>query len=88
MSIEYSESLRSRIFWMIKENPGIVRTEIRDNLKLPNNVVTPCIRELIKDKMIVEGVERISKTTNKPGKSLYVEEAWQKRLDLQNRVFE
>ena len=55
---------------------------------MPNNVVTPCIKKLIDNKMIVEGDLRISKTTNKPGKSLYVADDWAKEIDAQNRVFE
>jgi len=84
---EYNDSLRTRVFWIVKDNPGIVRTEVRDHLKLPNNVVTPAIRELIKDNIFVEGPERISKTTNKPGRSLYLSEDWQKEADSQNRIF-
>ena len=82
------ENLRSRIFLIIKENAGIVRTEVRDMLKLPNNVVTPAIKELIDMEMVVEGELRTSKTTNRPGKQLYVTEAWVKELNAQNRIFE
>ncbi len=85
---EYREALESRIFWIIKNNPGMVRTEIRDDLKMPNNVVTPCIKKLIDNKMVIEGDIRISKTTNKPGKSLYVADDWTKVIDSQNRIFE
>ena len=83
-----SQSLRDQIFWVIKENPGIVRTEVRDKLKLQNNVSAPAIKELIDSHMIMEGDLRISNTTGKPGKQLYVEEAWLKELDSQNRIFE
>lgn len=86
--IEYREALESRIFWIIKGTPGMVRTEIRDELGLPNNVVTPCIKKLIDNKMVAEGDIRISKTTNKPGKSLYVAEDWAKEVDAQNRIFD
>ena len=86
--MSYGESLRNRIFWVIKENPGIVRTEVRDRLKLQNNVVTPAIKELIDKEMVIEGELRISKTTNKPGKQLYVVSEWAKELDAQNRLFE
>ena len=72
---------------MIKMNPGMVRTEIRDELGLPNNVVTPAIKELIDVKIVIEGAARVSKTTNKPGKTLYITEEWGKELDAQNRVF-
>ena len=83
-----SEALRSRIFFIIKDNPGIVRTEVRDMLKLPNNVVTPPIKELIDADMVVEGEPRLSKTTNKPGKQLYVADDWSEELNSQNRIFE
>jgi predicted transcriptional regulator len=82
------EALRTRIFFIIKENPGMVRTEIRDRLGLPNNVVTPAIKELIDMDMVLEGAPRLSKTTNRPGKTLYVSDDWAKELDAQNRVFE
>ena len=83
-----NQSLRDQIFWIIKENPGIVRTEVRDKLDLQNNVVTPAIKELIDANMIVEGQTRISLTTGKPGKQLYVQEDWAAELDSQNRIFE
>ena len=83
-----NQSLRDQIFWIIKENPGIVRTEVRDRLDLQNNVVTPAIKELIDANMIVEGQTRISLTTGKPGKQLYVQEDWAAELDSQNRIFE
>ncbi len=83
-----NQSLRDQIFWIIKGNPGIVRTEVRDKLKLQNNVVTPAIKELIDAHMIVEGSVRISNTTGKPGKQLFVAEDWAKELDSQNRIFE
>jgi predicted transcriptional regulator len=86
--IQAGEALRNRIFFIIKENPGIVRTEIRDMLKLPNNVVTPAIKELVDQNMVVEGEARLSKTTNKPGKQLYVADDWTRELDSQNRIFE
>lgn len=86
--IQQGEALRSRIFFIIKDNPGIVRTEVRDQLKLPNNVVTPAIKELIDQEMVVEGQPRLSKTTNKPGKQLYVADDWAKEIDAQNRIFE
>ncbi len=83
-----SQSLRDQIFWIIKDNPGIVRTEVRDRLGKPNNVVTPAIKELVDAHMIVEGAARISNTTSKPGKQLYVAEDWAEELDSQNRIFE
>ncbi len=83
-----NEPLKEKIVWMIKVTPGMVRTEIRDELGLPNNVVTPAIKELIDVKIVVEGATRVSKTTNKPGKTLYITEEWGKELDAQNRVFE
>ena len=86
--MSHNQSLRDQIFWIIKVDPGIVRTEIRDKLKLPNNVVTPAIKELIDNKMVVEGPARPSKTTNKPGKTLYIAEEWAKEVDAQNRIFE
>lgn len=85
--IQAGEALRNRVFFIIKENPGIVRTEIRDMLKLPNNVVTPAIKELIDQDMVLEGEARLSKTTNKPGKQLYIADDWSKELDSQNRIF-
>ena len=66
----------------------MVRTEIRDQLGMPNNVVTPAIKELIDQDMVLEGQPRLSKTTNKPGKQLYVADDWTKELDSQNRIFE
>ena len=86
--IQQGEALRNRIFFIIKENPGMVRTEIRDQLGMPNNVVTPAIKELIDQDMVLEGQPRLSKTTNKPGKQLYVADDWTKELDSQNRIFE
>jgi len=86
--IQQGEALRSRIFFIIKENPGMVRTEIRDQLGLPNNVVTPAIKELIDQEMVMEGLPRLSKTTNKPGKQLYVTDDWAKEIEAQNRIFE
>ena len=83
-----NESLRSRVFFIIKANPGIVRTEVRDMLKIPNNVVTPAIKELIDMKMVVEGEPRTSKTTNRLGKQLYIAVDWAKAFDAQNRLFE
>lgn len=86
--IQQGEALRNRIFFIIKENPGMVRTEIRDQLGLPNNVVTPAIKELIDQEMVLEGQPRLSKTTNKLGKQLYVADDWAKEIDAQNRIFE
>jgi hypothetical protein len=86
--IQQGEALRSRIFFIIKGNPGIVRTEVRDMLKMQNNIVGPCIKQLIDMEMIVEGDTRLSKTTGKPGKQLYVADDWREELDSQNRIFE
>ena len=86
--IQQGEVLRSRIFFIIKENPGIVRTEVRDMLKMQNNIVGPCIKQLIDQEMVVEGQPRLSKTTGKPGKQLYVADDWAKEIDSQNRIFE
>ncbi len=83
-----NEPLKEKIVWIIKTKPGIVRTEIRDQLAMANNVVTPAIKELIDAKIVVEGATRVSKTTNKPGKTLYITEEWGKELDAQNRIFE
>ncbi|KKL22812.1 hypothetical protein LCGC14_2431660 [marine sediment metagenome] len=83
-----TQSLRDQIFWIIKGNPGIVRTEVRDKLKLQNNISGPAIKELIDAHMIMEGASRISNTTGKPGKQLFVAEDWAKELDSQNRIFE
>jgi len=83
-----NQSLRDQIFWIIKQAPGIVRTEVRDKLNLQNNVVTPAIKELVDAHMIIEGESRISNTTGKPGKQLFVAEDWAKELDSQNRIFE
>lgn len=86
--IQAGEALRNRVFFIIKENPGIVRTEVRDMLKMQNNIVGPCIKELIDQEMVVEGQQRLSKTTNKPGKQLYVADDWTRELDSQNRIFD
>jgi hypothetical protein len=86
--MNYNEPLKEKIVWMIKMNPGMVRTEVRDALKMQNNIVGPVIKELIDAKIVVEGATRISKTTNKPGKTLYITEEWGKELDAQNRIFE
>ena len=83
-----NEPLKERIVWMIKMNPGMVRTEVRDELKMQNNVVGPAIKELIDAKIVVEGSPRVSKTTGKPGKTLYITEDWGKELDAQNRIFD
>lgn len=85
--MNHNEPLKEQIVWIIKLNPGMVRTEIRDRLGLPNNVVTPCIKELIDNKIVVEGAARVSRTTSKPGKTLYITEEWGKELDAQNRIF-
>jgi predicted transcriptional regulator len=82
------ETLRNQIFWIIKQNPGIVRTEVRDRLGKPNNVVTPAIKELVDAHMVIEGSPRVSNTTSKPGKQLFVAEDWIEELDSQNRLFE
>jgi predicted transcriptional regulator len=86
--MNYTSSIRDQIFFVIKENPGILRTEVRDRLKLQNNISGPAIKELIDKAMVVEGPVRVSQTTNKPGRTLYVAEDWAKELDAQNRVFE
>lgn len=86
--IQAGEALRNRIFFIIKENPGMVRTEVRDLLKMQNNIVGPCIKELIDQEMVVEGQQRLSKTTGKPGKQLYVADDWTRELDSQNRIFD
>ena len=82
------ESLRSQVFFLIKENPGIVRTEVPPLVDKAINVVTPAIKELIDMGMVVEGPERLSKVTNKAGKMLYVAEDWAAELDSQHRLFE
>ncbi|MBD3260636.1 MAG: hypothetical protein GF334_02995 [Candidatus Altiarchaeales archaeon] len=84
----YSSSVRDKIFWYIKENPGSCRTEVRDRLGLQNNVSGPAIKELIDRKMVMEGSEKISETTGKSGKALYVASEWQEMLEAQNRLFE
>ena len=61
---------------------------MRDQLGLQNNVTGPAIKELVDAHMIVEGQTRISLTTGKPGKQLYVQEDWAAELDSQNRIFE
>jgi len=86
--IQAGEDLRSRVFFIIKDNPGIVRTEVRDMLKMQNNIVGPCIKQLIDMEMVIEGAPRLSKTTGKPGKQLYVADDWAEELDAQNRIFE
>lgn len=86
--MNHNTSLRERIFFIIKDNPGILRTEIRDRLQLQNNITGPAIKELIDLKMVVEGPVRPSKTTGKPGKSLYLASDWAAELDAQNRIFE
>jgi len=85
--MNFDTSIRDQIFFIIKSNPGILRTEVRDKLGLQNNVSGPAIKELIDKKMVIEGAVRVSKTTNKPGKTLYVADDWQKELDLQHRIF-
>ncbi len=82
------ESLRSQIFFYIKENPGACRTEVRDALKLQNNISGPAIKELVDRGMVVEGPEKMSLTTGKLGKTLYVEGDWLAQLDAQHRIFE
>ncbi len=82
------DSLKTQIFFRIKSTPGVLRTEIRDELGMPNNVVTPAIKELIDAQMVVEGNSRLSKTTNRLGKELFVAEDWKIELDAQHRIFE
>ena len=86
--IQHGEALRSRIFFIIRENPGIVRTEVRDMLKMQNNIVGPCIKQLIDMEMVMEGAPRLSKTTNKLGKQLYIADDWAREVDAQNRIFD
>jgi len=83
-----NNSLRDQIFFYIKENPGICRTEVRDDMKLQNNVSGPAIKELIDKEMVIEGAEKISRTTNKAGKSLYIASEWKEMIESQNRLFE
>lgn len=83
-----NHSLRDQIFFYIKENPGSCRTEVRDAMKLQNNVSGPAIKELIDKEMVIEGAEKISSTTNKAGKSLYVAAEWKEMIDAQNKLFE
>ena len=82
------ESVRNQIFFVIKSNPGIVRTEVPPMVSRAINVVTPAIKELVDMGMVIEGPERLSKVTNKAGRMLYVAEDWASELDAQNRVFE
>ena len=84
----FGNSIRDQIFWFIKKNPGLCRTEVRDKLKLQNNISGPAIKELVDKKMIFEGPDKVSETTGKVGKSLFVSEDWQELLDAQNRLFE
>lgn len=86
--MSFNQSVRDQIFFFIKENPGTCRTEVRDRLELQNNVSGPAIKELIDKEMVVEGPEKISETTGKAGKTLYVAAEWQQMLDAQNRLFE
>ena len=86
--MSFNQSVRDQIFWFIKENPGVCRTEVRDRLSLQNNVSGPAIKELIDKKMVAEGPEKVSETTGKLGKTLYVAVDWQEMLDAQNRLFE
>ena len=84
----HNQSLRDQIFLYIKDHPGLCRTEIRDALKLQNNVSGPAIKELIDKGMVIEGPDKMSMTTGKPGKTLYIESEWAHQLDSQNRIFE
>lgn len=86
--MSFNQSVRDQIFLFIKENPGLCRTEVRDKLGFQNNVSGPAIKELIDKEMIIEGTEKISDTTGKPGKTLYVASEWKAMLDAQNRLFE
>lgn len=86
--MSFNQSVRDQIFWYIKENPGVCRTEVRDRLKLQNNVSGPAIKELIDKEMVIEGVEKASETTGKMGKTLYVASEWKQMLDAQNKLFE
>ena len=86
--MSFNRSVRDQIFWYIKENPGVCRTEVRDRLGLQNNVSGPAIKELIDKEMVVEGAEKISETTGKAGKTLYVATEWKEMLDAQNRLFD
>lgn len=82
-----NNSVRDQIFFVIKSSPGILRTEVRDKLGLQNNISGPAIKELVDRGMVVEGHIRVSKTTNKPGRTLYVADDWSQELDAQNRIF-
>jgi predicted transcriptional regulator len=83
-----TNSIRDQIFFVIKDNPGILRTEVRDKLNLQNNISGPAIKELIDKGMVVEGAVRESRTTNKPGKTLYIADDWVAELDAQHRLFD
>ena len=83
-----TNSVRDQIFFVIKEQPGILRTEVRDQLKMQNNISGPAIKELIDRGMVVEGELRVSSTTGKKGRALYVASDWARELDSQNRIFD
>lgn len=83
-----NSSVRDQIFFFIKENPGILRTEVRDRLGFQNNVSGPAIKELIDKGMVMEGDLRISETTGKKGRTLYVASDWEKEMDAQIRLWD
>lgn len=82
------ESLRTQVFFIIKNNPGILRTEVRDRLGMQNNIVGPVIKNLIDKEVVVEGERRLSKTTHRLGKELFLAEDWVEAIDAQHRIFE
>jgi predicted transcriptional regulator len=83
-----SNSVRDQIFFVIRENPGILRTEVRDKLNLQNNISGPAIKELIDKGMVLEGELRVSSTTGKKGRALFVADDWAKEMNCQNRIFD
>lgn len=83
-----TNSVRDQIFLVIRENPGILRTEVRDKLGMQNNISGPAIKELIDKGMVIEGELRVSHTTGKNGRALYVADDWAQELNCQNRLWD
>lgn len=84
----FGESIRDQVFFVIRDNPGILRTEVQPKIGKPINVVTPAIKELIDMGMVVEGSLRASNTTGKNGHTLYIAEDWAEELNAQNKLWD
>ena len=88
MTFIANTSIRDQILFIIKDNPGILRTEVPVKVGKAINVVTPAIKELIDNGLVSEGMVRVSKTTGKNGKTLWISADWEAELNAQNKLWE